>query len=218
MNLKALFFDLDGTIIHTIPDISDALNDALKAAGFPYRYSVEETKRLVGYGSGALIHRALQEMDSPENFEKLKKEYMLRYRDYQTRHSDAFPGLKETLRRFKERGLVLFVCSNKPHPLAVEIVEHVYGKDFFLEIYGDKAGEAPKPDPHILLHFMKKYDLKPEECLMIGDSLPDVLTAENAGVKCLLCTWGYGLYDEELLARASKVAHNANELEKKILG
>lgn len=213
----ALFFDLDGTLLDTLTDIRSALNDALSEAGFAYTYSKQECHALIGNGADYLVHHALKENDSPEAFARLKALYMPHYRDYQDRHTKAFNGMGATLRFLAERGLRLFVCSNKPDELAKTIVRNHFGATLFTEIRGHQEGEPVKPDPRIVNTLIDQYHLVREECLFVGDSLPDLLTAQNAKLPLCLCLWGYGFYKPELLHEAKYVIKKPKELVKIVL-
>lgn len=209
---KALIFDLDGTLLDTITDIRRAINDALEAAGFSYRYSKSDCHSLVGDGADTLLHRALKEEDNEENFLKLKAEYLPRYKAYQGEHTKAFNGIVPTLKYLKNKGLTLCVCTNKPDELAHIILAKFFGEDFFDGIKGLKEGELPKPDPHNVLSFMMRFDLTKDNCVFVGDSLPDLLTAHNAGLPLALCTYGYGFYKPELLSEAKYIITKPKEL------
>lgn len=209
---KALIFDLDGTLLDTITDIRRAINDALEAAGFPYRYSKSDCHSLVGDGADTLLHRALKEEDNEENFLKLKAEYLPRYKAYQGEHTKAFNGIVPTLKYLKNKGIILCVCTNKPDELAHIILAKFFGEDFFDGIKGLKEGELPKPDPHNVLSFMMRFDLASDNCVFVGDSLPDLLTAHNAGLPLALCTYGYGFYKPELLNEAKYIITKPKEL------
>jgi phosphoglycolate phosphatase len=214
---QALIFDLDGTLLDTLTDIRTALNEALKAAGYDYSFSKQQCHSLIGNGADALVHKALLQNDSPDAFAKLKAEYMPRYAAFQGNHTKPFNGEKPTLTYLKERGVRLFVCSNKPDDLAKAIIAKNYGDDLFEEVRGLREGEAPKPDPHVVAYFIEKYNLDKTSCLFVGDSLPDLLTAQNAGLPLCLCEWGYGFYKPELLQEAKYVIKKPKELAQFIL-
>ncbi len=211
---KALIFDLDGTLLDTITDIRLAINDALSSCGFDYSFSKKECHSLVGDGADALIHRALKENDNNENFLKLKNEYMPRYRSYQNNHTKTFNGITSTLKYLKNKGVLLFVCTNKPNALAHLILDKFFGEGFFTEIRGLNEGEAPKPDPHNVIKFMDRYDLNGDNTVFVGDSLPDLLTAQNASLPLALCTYGYGFYKPGLLKEAKYIIAKPKELAK----
>ena len=194
MAYRHLIFDLDGTLLDTIKDICFAMNEALEATGYPYRYDRDTTRRLIGDGADTCVRRALQERgNNPEDFNKLRPVYMERYAKYQTAHAVPFPGLKEVLTGLKARGVKLYCLTNKPHKLAQEVLELNYGKGFFEDILGAKEGIPVKPDPTGTLLLLKKNHIDSKEALFVGDSHVDIETAHNAGLPCLLVKWGYEL-------------------------
>lgn len=210
---ETFIFDLDGTLLQTLPDIRLAINEALKRCGYSYSFSLKEARALIGNGADMLVKRALKEKgDDPEAFAELKAAYMPLYRDYQNLHAKPFNGMKEVLTFLKERGLRLFVATNKPNALAQFIVEDHFGKGLFTAIEGHEEGEPVKPDPLIVNRFVEKYGIDKSKSLFIGDSYVDVDTAQNAGVKSCLVTWGYGFYKKALLERADYVISKPKQL------
>ena len=144
---KSVIFDLDGTLLDTLQDIRLAFNDALEAAGLPLSYSLKEVRNMIGKGADYLCHTGLGKFDNEENFLKLKGEYMWRYEKYQVEHTKPYPGIYETLLFLKERGIQLFVCSNKPDKLASEILSHCFKSQLFVYVQGHLENFPPKPHP-----------------------------------------------------------------------
>lgn len=214
--VKNLIFDLDGTLLDTITDIKDAINDALKAADFPYRYDKDGCRFLIGDGADNLVHRALKELDNPENFAKLKKEYMPRYKEYQNRHTKPFNGIMESLKYLKNHGISLFVCTNKPDAYAQIIVSRFF-PSLFEAVRGLREGEEPKPNPAIVNYFVDSFRLEKKETFFVGDSITDLKTAFNSGLPLALCLWGYGFYEGTLLKEAKMLLAKPKDLEKIIL-
>lgn len=211
---KALIFDLDGTLLDTIVDIRRAINDALEACSLPYRYSKSDCHSLVGDGADSLLHRALKDDDNEANFIALKVQYLPRYKAYQEEHTKPFNGIVATLKYLKDKGLVLAVCTNKPDEYAHIILSKFFPDDFFDAICGIKDGEKPKPDPHNVFKIMERFSLSAENTVFVGDSLPDLLTAHNAGLPLALCTWGYGFYKPSLLNEATYIVNKPKDLAK----
>ena len=206
-------FDLDGTILDTILDISIAMNEALKLCGYDYSYSKEETMRLVGDGADKAVERALTFHNQDlRGFSALKSAYMPLYKARQNDHACPFPNEKESLTKLKEKGAKLFVVTNKPDALAKVVVESHYGQGFFEGIVGARDGVPVKPDPTSLNQLVEQHHIDKSKALYIGDSGVDLQTAENAGLPCALCLWGYGIYNEENKARAYKVLSSPEEL------
>ena len=124
-------FDLDGTLLETLPDIVTAINAALKECGFDYVYDIESGKKLIGDGVANLMHRALKDQDTEENFQAIKRVFMPLYQEYQTKTTKAMKGCIETLDCLKKRGSGLFVCTNKPNHLALEVLDNIFGPNTF---------------------------------------------------------------------------------------
>lgn len=210
--MKNYIFDLDGTTLDTIEGIRVAINTALKKSGYSYSFDKEGTKTLIGEGADTLLHRALKENDSPENFKKLKEEYMPLYHLEQETHTFFFEGLKETLEEMKKRGARLFICTNKPDAFAKRIVEKMFGNVLFDEVCGQIEGLPVKPDPRIPNYLIEKYNLDRKETLFVGDSKTDVATAKNSSLSAALCLWGYGFYTEDLLAKCDYIFKTNEDL------
>jgi len=210
--IRNLIFDLDGTLMDTIHDIAMAINDALQECGFPYRYSDLDAHGLIGEGADILVHRALKDHNSVENFERLKASYMPKYRDYQLRTSKPFDGIFPMLLELKRLGKKLFVCTNKPDEYAKIILPRFFPGGIFEEIRGIKEGERPKPDPTIVNALIDAHNLKKEETLFVGDSKTDLATSLNADLELALCLWGYGFYNESLCLSANYVLENPEDL------
>lgn len=215
---RALIFDLDGTLLDTLGDIRTALNEALKECGYSYEFSLKDAQSLIGDGADTLIKRALKDQgEDTEAFKKLKAAYLPLYKAYQDLHTKAYNGLPETLKFLSERGLKLFVVTNKPDALAKLIVTSHYGKETFAGIYGHTEGEPVKPDPILVNKILDGFSIKREDCLYVGDSVTDVDTAKNAGIDMALVTWGYGFYKPTLLEKAKFVLKKPKNLAQVVL-
>ncbi len=210
--IKNLIFDLDGTLLDTLPDITRAINDALHAEGYSYSFTLEEAKNLIGGGADRLVKKALKDKgDDPVLFASLKETYMPLYKAYQEDNTKPFPGLPNVLGSFQSQGISMFVVSNKPDALAQVVVPH-YLPGFFKGVSGQKQGEAPKPNPASTLRVIDRFSLNKEETLYVGDSSFDVETAHNAGLRSVLVKWGYGHYTKELEEKSDYVVSSPEEL------
>ena len=199
-----LIFDLDGTILDTILDISRAMNEALRKCGYDFSYSPKETKRLVGDGADMAVRRALEFNNADlRGFQALKEAYMPLYKKMQNDNARPFPRLKEALSKAKEKGVKLFVVTNKPDALAKVVVPSHYGEGFFDDIIGVKEGGKVKPDPQSLNELIERHGIDRGKALYVGDSHVDIETANNGGLPCALCLWGYDVYDDSLKKRAA---------------
>lgn len=210
---KLLIFDLDGTLVDSLPDIDRAIDQALQECGYDLSFDYEGSKFLIGNGADILVHRALGVLgkDDPKNFQELKAHYMPLYAAYQGDHTKPFPGEKEAMLSLKAMGYRLAIASNKPDAMAKAIVEKLYGKSLFDDILGQRDELPPKPNPVLVEKILKNEGMSPADALYVGDSLPDIQTAENAKMEVCLCLWGYGRYEKELLARATYLVHDLDE-------
>ena len=211
--IKALIFDLDGTLLHTLPDIRSAINQALKECGYDYSFSLKDCTHLIGDGTDNLVRRALKEKRGDiDAFSELKAHYMNYYRSWQNNHTKPFNGLPEVLKVIKDHDVRLYVVTNKPDALAKVIVPAHFGEGFFDDVIGIKEGDPVKPDPNQVNKILALNGYEKEEVIYVGDSGTDVNTAENAGIACCLCLWGYGFYKKDLLERADYVIKKPKEL------
>ena len=205
MRFKAAVFDLDGTLLDTIEDLTDCMNAALARMGYP-GHSVEECKLLVGDGLESFVERALPEAvkDDPDAngrlADLLKQEYV-RHGVVKTKPYDGIPELLDELIR---RGLSLAVLSNKPHPSTDSVVKIFLSRWPFRVVVGARNGIARKPDPGSALEIARLLEAAPEEILYLGDSNTDMLTANAAGMFAVGVLWGFRSA-EELKANGARV-------------
>ncbi|HAS56695.1 MAG TPA: hypothetical protein DEF61_03215 [Firmicutes bacterium] len=216
---KNVIFDLDGTLLDTLPDIRVAINEALKECGYSYSFSLKEAKALIGNGTDILVKRALKDKEEDNDaFTNLKKAYLPLYKLRQNEHCKPYNGLKEALSFLSQRGTSLFVCTNKPDELAKIIISKHFEKDTFKQIKGNEEGYPVKPDPSLVNKIIELFSLKREETLFVGDSIVDVETARNANIKCCLVLWGYGNYKPALLKQADYIVKKPKEIVQVVLG
>ena len=219
MKYQNIFFDLDGTLLETLEDIKNAFNLTMEEMGIEVRYSYNDTKPFIGNGFLVAIERATKNLnlndEQKEIFTKLGFKY---YEQEQGKTTKPYPNEIEVLNELKAQGVNLFVVTNKPEYLAFDIVKRKYGKGFFKEIIGQKEGRKTKPEPDGIYELLKKYAIDKSTCLYVGDSEVDILTAKNAGIDCLLVTFGYGKYSPRLFNDATYIARNTLEMRDVILG
>ena len=213
MKLEALIFDLDGTILETLPDIVDAVNKALEECGYSSRFDIESGKTLLGHGALYMAKKAFASTNGKEeDFERFFKTMGKYYQLYKGRNTIPFKGLPEILNKIKDKGIKIFVASNKPDHLLQEIMDKTYGPGFFIKQVGQKPGYPVKPDPILLNEIVNEFGLNKENCLYVGDSSVDIEFAHNACIKSVLCKYGYDNYTDELVAKSEYSIDTVNEL------
>lgn len=188
--MKAVLFDLDGTLVESLQGISDALNAVLEKNDFP-TYEKKEVRKMVGDGSWVLLRRALPKDIKDEQVDSFEKQFQKEYERFWEEGTHPFDGITELLSRCKSHGLRCCVLSNKKHSFSVEISERVFGKDAFELVFGQRAGVEKKPSPEGALAIAEELKLNPEECYFVGDSVVDIETACNAEMKPIAVSWGY---------------------------
>lgn len=189
---QTFIFDLDGTLVDSVPDLALALNHALNEQHLE-SVTQQQVRQWVGNGSKKLVERALYAIGqwSETQQQSLHKQFLLSYEEFLNRESQLYPKTLELLQTLKANHKTLALLTNKPiqfvKPLlsALGIVEH-----FSFMLGGDSLPEK-KPSPLPLLHIMESLEQSPEQCVMIGDSRSDVLCAQAAHVDCILLEQGY---------------------------
>ncbi len=219
MKYDTLIFDLDGTLLVSLDDIIDAVNDALKDCGYSIRYNLDNGRKLIGSGALILATRAFAPVNGTnEEFDRFNDRFLYYYKAYQGRKTKPFDGLPEVLRSLKEEGIRLFVASNKPDHLLQIIIKETYGDGIFEAVSGQKPGYPVKPDPRLLNEIVEEYNLDKSKCLYVGDSRIDVEFAHNAGIESMLCKYGYDFYTDELLSLTDYSCESVNDLYEQVKG
>lgn len=199
--IKAVIFDLDGTLSYTLDSIARSGNEALEAIGLN-TLPVDNYKYYCGDGSNELVRRILKDSGDAKcsQFEALKDKYLMffeKYADYKVRPYDGVPELIHLL---KEKGYKLAVLSNKPHIQCIEVVEKLYGKGIFDYIQGNTPEIARKPSPDGAIIIANALNIRPCDFLYVGDTATDMTTGNGAGMNTVGVLWGYR--DEKELTNA----------------
>jgi phosphoglycolate phosphatase len=205
MKYKAVLFDLDGTLMDTIEDLTDAMNVALAACGFPV-CSVAQGKYFVGDGVRNFVIRALPEdkRGDGELIAKVSEIYRDAYAKCWAVKTRPYDGIPELLDGLTQRGLRMVVFSNKPDDFAKLMVAKLLPQWHFEEVVGATDGKPQKPDPLVPLELAGKIGVPPAEFLYVGDMNTDMKTANAAGMFAVGALWGFRTA-EELRANGAKV-------------
>lgn len=214
--MTTAIFDLDGTIANTIYDLGDAVNYGLEKLGFPV-HDYEAYKQMVGNGVKKLCWRALPEdkKDKAEELHRLFKEY---YSEHYLDKTVLYDGIRETVEKLRNSGVVLAVATNKPEDVAREIVSALLPGIDFVKVLGGVDYRPSKPDSAILIEIFAALPDVENRVYMIGDSNVDVQTAKNAGIECIGCAWGFRGRAELEAEGADFIAEKASDIADIILG
>ncbi len=188
---KAVIFDLDGTLLDTIGDLAVSMNFTLKKFGYPEREPAHHAWA-IGNGLRKYIERCL-----PENAvcDSLLDEMSLVFSNHYNTHCSIktvpYDGICEVIDFLNKNNISVNILSNKRDGFVKELALH-YFKDYKLDcVYGELPDVAKKPNPEAALKIAKEIDIEPDKILFIGDSIYDIQTGKNAGMKTLAVTWGY---------------------------
>ncbi len=209
--IKAILFDLDGTLVNSLADLAASANFALTQFGFP-THETEKYKYFVGDGMPKLIERVLPEANrDPSTHKAVLDCFMAHYREHYVDKTAPYEGVKELLSRLKDESLLLAVISNKAQEMAVTVTEKLL-PDTFLKVIGKQQGFPAKPDPALTLKLIGDLGVSPEECLLIGDSGMDMAAAVNAGCIGVGVLWGFRTEQELRQNGAHYTAKEPNEI------
>ena len=190
---EAYLFDLDGTLVDTVPDIDRALNHALATVGLAH-VDLSLTRHWIGHGSRTLIKQALeyqQQAAAEPDIDQLITPFLDYYKANIAVHSHIYPEVKEALSTLQQRGIKLAVVTNKLTELSEPLLQDIGLYEFFdLIVCGDTASK-PKPDPAPINLCLEQFAYAPEQVLMVGDSETDVLAAQAASVDVACMRDGY---------------------------
>jgi phosphoglycolate phosphatase len=213
--VKPIIFDLDGTLVESLPGIAASLNRALIAHGLP-GHSHMAVRGFIGDGARMLAQRALTGVSRLDLLESVIKFFGADYAVSWQSGTTVYPGILPLLEKLRTRGIPLAVLSNKPHPFTLEIAEKLFPDQTFTVILGNREGLPHKPDPTGALEMAATLGAPPEDCTLVGDSTMDLDTAKNAGMSSIAVTWGY--HDAARLSAADSTAGSVQELDALLSG
>jgi phosphoglycolate phosphatase len=190
-SLKAIIFDLDGTLVDSARDLRDAVNILLAEEGLR-QISLEEVKSMIGDGAARLVERGVSATGGDlSRLPALVPRFLQIYEANASRYTEAYPGVVETLSSLRELGLPLAVVTNKPYAATIDILEVLGLRTYFDAVVGGDTLPERKPHPAPILAALEHLGVAPEAALMVGDNYHDVQAARAAGVRAFAVTYGY---------------------------
>ncbi|MCX2560754.1 HAD-IA family hydrolase [Acetobacter farinalis] len=188
-------FDMDGTLLDSLPDIADCVREILASHGLP-PVSDSVVRGMIGNGVQALAEALIHTADPAGNVgmqpDQIVRQFLALYTPRATRLSRLFPGTEAALEVLRGQGWRLAVCTNKPEAAARHILDQFGLTPLFASIGGGDSFPVRKPDPRHLLGTIAQAGGQPASTVMVGDMMPDLLAAKGAGAPSLFAAWGYG--------------------------
>ena len=203
MKYDTILFDLDGTLLYTLEDLTDSINYMLAKYHFP-THSIDDVRRFVGNGLRMLVVRALPMGEDYEHFDEFFKEFVDYYNTHNLIKTKPYDGIMETTKELSDMGIKMAIVTNKGQTASESLLEDFFKPNINIVI-GDDGKHERKPDPapvNMALNALGVTDKS--RVLYVGDSEVDAATGENAGLDYVLCT--YGFRDMDVLSKFKPVA------------
>ena len=185
-----IVFDLDGTLVDTAPDLTNALNDVLVRRGHT-PVEAETIRACVGHGARIMIEEALRRTGARDDVDRMLAEFLVHYEANIANDSRPFPGAVAALEALASQGVTLAVCTNKREHLSRKLLEELDLTRYFACLAGRDTFPVSKPDPGHLTGVIALAGGDPSRAVMVGDSEIDLRTAKAAGVPAILVNFGY---------------------------
>ncbi|PVZ15754.1 MULTISPECIES: phosphoglycolate phosphatase [unclassified Pseudomonas] len=191
---RLVMFDLDGTLVDSVPDLAAAVDQTLRQLGRPPA-GIEQVRLWIGNGAKVLVRRALaggldHSAIGDEQAEQALELFMQAY-GKGNHNTVVYPGVRETLKWLQKRGVEMALITNKPEQFVAPLLDEVKLGRYFRWIIGGDTLPQQKPDPAALFFVMKMAGVEPHQALFVGDSRNDILAAQAAGVASVGLTYGY---------------------------
>lgn len=208
--IKAVIFDLDGTLTDTLYDLADAVNFVLKKNGYPI-HETEKYRYFVGTGSYNLVKKASPEGTEEEKLLSMVEEFFGYYKEHYLDKTRPYDGIFDMLDALKQKGIGLAVCSNKIQNMTEKVVEKFFD-GIFTYTFGQTDKFPLKPDPTAPLWIAEQFGASSQEVIFVGDSGVDMKTGKNAGFTAVGVSWGFRSREELLENGADYIIDKAEEL------
>jgi phosphoglycolate phosphatase len=192
--VRALIFDLDGTLIDSKRDLIHSVNAMLGEMGRA-RLDEETISGYIGHGAPLLVSRALGSNAREDDLRRALQFFLAYYEEHKLDTTCAYPGVADSLAELSRKKVPMAVLTNKPVKISVRILEALGLATYFRAIYGGNSFESKKPDPRGANTIVREFGASPRETMLIGDSEVDVQTARNARMIAVAVNYGFGVHD-----------------------
>ena len=208
--MRAFVFDMDGTLLHTFPDLAIVANKALEQMGFPTR-TYDELLAFMGFGGKWLINQAVPASASDDERQRTFELWRTHYIESGYIETRPFPGIVDCVRELRARGMKTAIVSNKLDD-GVRTLAAKHFPGLFDAVHGDMPGVPRKPDATVLLQTLDELGVCPKDAVYVGDTNVDAQTAHNAGVAMVGVSWGYAKADPLLISGLDAFIRHPAEL------
>ena len=207
-----LIFDLDGTLINSLPGIAQSLNRALEQHQFQ-THTIEDIEEFIGNGSRTLCQRAsAHTSEDEETIDLLDAAFKINYQELWKDGTEIYAGISNLLENLSKNH-ELSILSNKPHNFTTEIIHTLFPSIPFHTILGQRDGISKKPDPSGIHEILSQASDPDAVTFLIGDSVVDLTTARNAAIQSIAVTWGFEPISDLTELSPDHIAHSVSELE-----
>lgn len=214
MGYSTVIFDLDGTLLDTLEDLTDSVNYALSNMGYPVR-SIDEIRTFVGNGIQKLMERAVPQGTLSSDIERALEYFKEYYAKHNQDKTKSYDGVIELMARLKSKGIKMAIVSNKIHSGVIALRDEFF-KDVDVAI-GDMPELKRKPAPDSCFLALERLGSTVEESVYVGDSDVDLDTARNAGLDCISVLWGFRDKDFLVEKGATVFAETPEDIERQVL-
>lgn len=213
--IDTIVFDLDGTLLNTLEDLTDSVNYALSRQGFPLR-NLDEIRSFVGNGIRLLMERAVPKDTDSKTFEICFKDFCDYYKIHMEDKTAPYENINDMLKNVKDAGFKTAIVTNKADFAAQDLCKRMFGNKIDL-IVGSVDGRPNKPAPDGVYYALEVLNSKLENTIFVGDADTDIITAKNAGLPSIGVLWGFR--DREIIEKegAEYIVATVKELEKLLI-
>ena len=208
MTYKTYLFDMDGTLLDTLDDLTAAVNHTLAQYGYPRR-TREEVRQGLGNGAVKLMASALPQGEDTPDFDAIMRDYKAWYQAHTCVLTRPYPGVPELLERLTRQGCRVAIVSNKPHGAACELAEKFFPG---VPTFGESPATPRKPAPDMVFHALTALGAEKDTAVYVGDSEVDAQTARNAGLPLIAVSWGFRGRQALAAAGAENIVDSAAEI------
>ena len=210
MNIKTIIFDLDGTLLNTLDDLSSSVNYALRQHGLAER-SQAEVRQFLGNGIRRLIEQSVPAGTDDQKTEDVFQTFRSHYLEHSLDQTRPYDGIEDLLHQLNDMKVATAIVSNKLDPAVKELHQHFFSDTIRVAI-GETKTIRRKPAPDMVDECIRLLGCDRQTCLYVGDSEVDLQTARNAGLPCLSVSWGFRDKKQLIEAGATTIIDRPDEL------